>query len=44
MTVLSAGKLKTVTSYDPESTPIELVIISSFIENVFGKIRWKKVG
>lgn len=41
--VARGGKNKTVASYDPERTPIELVIISSFIENIVPKIRWKKV-
>lgn len=41
--VTRGGKTKTVASYDSERMPIELVIISSFIENVVPKIRWKKV-
>ncbi len=41
--VTRGGKSKIVTSYDPERMPVELVIISSFIENVVPKIRWKKI-
>jgi len=43
LSVKRGGKTKTITSYNPERTPIELVIIQSFIENVAPKIRWKKV-
>ena len=43
LSVTRGGKTKTITSYNPERTPIELVIIQSFIENVAPKIRWKKV-
>ena len=43
LSVTRAGKIKTVTSYDPERSPIELVIIQAFIENVIPKIAWKKV-
>jgi hypothetical protein len=43
LSVTRGGKTKTITSYDPERTPIELVIIQAFIENVVPKIRWKKV-
>jgi hypothetical protein len=41
--VTRGGKTKTISSYNPERMPIELVIIQSFIENVAPKIRWKKV-